>query len=207
MIEKPVTIELPDMLPYPQLVPLSQCNELRQKFVYVFKHYPIMGITMMILRQQKTVMIRFADFTGTIIEADKMSSHPLKVYLEQISKDSGRLILSMKYIGIPKALFYFSADNGMARLVDMRLSINKFCGPGYLADFFGRQGLAVQEQVGKPLILDDDNIAMLSEAKGDYKHGKFIVKPSSFKTIVRNDAMIPMYGIVGVTDHEAKPTT
>ena len=45
---------------------------------------------------------------------------------------------------------------------------------------------------------------MLTEAKGDYKYGKFIVKPSSFKTIVRKDVMVPMYGVI---DHETKPAT
>lgn len=176
------SIDIPDALPYPNFYALKECNELKNKYCYIFKKYSLNGVSLVITRKHDYVTIRAADFKGKDINQD----------LNSMQETINRIVVTMKYINIPKAQFYFSEN----KLVDIRLSINKFCGPGWLADFFGKQSIPIQEQIGKPIVLTDENLEMLYSAKGDYSHGKFIVKPSAFKFIIRDGDPVPLYGIL-----------
>ena len=189
-----ISLEIPDMLPYPtNIINFDDCPELHNKSCYVIKQYPLSGIIMMIVRHKmkndNIVTINLADFNGN---KEKISEDQTK----QIMQYSQKLVMTMKLTGIPKAIFYFSmAEKPM--LVDIRLSQNKFISPGYIADFYGKQGIPTQESINKPIIMSDDNIKMLKSAIGDYTSGKFILKPSVPNIITRNDQIMPMYAFVG----------
>jgi hypothetical protein len=181
------TIELPDPLPYPKLLPFND-SQLSGKFCYIFKKYSTTkGVTAVIFRQSDIVTIRMADFTGKILDAKEVS--------KEVMEYTSRCAYTMKCSRVPKAIFYFSMDEKI-RLVDMRLSINKFCSPGYLRDFYGKQGIPTQEAVGDPVILAGDVLSAILEGKGDYSYKKFIIKPSAFKFICRGDDILPQYGVV-----------
>ncbi len=187
------TIDLPDPLPYPQILPFSE-SQLTGKFCYVFKKYSLSGVSATIFRKDGVVTFRMADFTGKVLDAKEVS--------KEVMEYTTRCALTMKFARIPQAIFYFSKDDKI-RLVDMRLTLNKFCGPGYLGDFFGKQGIPIQEVVGKPVILSGDILEAVINGKGDYSHGKFIIKPSAFKFIVRGDDILPQYGVI---ENETKST-
>lgn len=190
-------IELPDPLPYPTIRPIQELQELVNKFCYVFRAYPRKGVCLTIVRAEGEVCIRLADWEGKLLSVqDNQSS-----FIDQIMTEYSRKITTtMRVIGVPRAIFYFSEDNG-PRLVDMRLSINKFCGPGYLADFFGKQDIPTQERIGEPIHLKPEEIKKIATGEGIYTHSSYIVKPSAFKSIIRENNVYPMYGVI---DREAK---
>lgn len=188
-------VTIPDSLPYPKIEPFEKVRELNNKFVYVFKKYNMSeGIGILIKREHEMVCIRLSDFAGNVIQPTG-NGVTQSIVDEVMNKHSARLSITMRLMGIDHALFYFSNDNGVTRLVDIRFH-GKFCGPGALQDFFGRQGIPIQERVGDPLILNEENLRMIFSASGDYPIGEYIVKPSAFKFMVRNDEMVPLYGVI-----------
>lgn len=187
-------IDIPDSLPYPKISSFNEVRELNNKFVYVFKKYPCEGIGLLIKRGHDTVCIRLSDFVGNMLQPT--DNNVLQPYVEEVmNKHSARLSITLRLMGVDQAIFYFAADNGVARLVDIRFH-GKFCGPGALADYFGRQGIPIQERIGDPIILNDDNLRLIMSGGADYVHEEYIVKPSAFKFMVRDEIMVPMYGII-----------
>ena len=201
-MDKEITIKLPESLPYAEIMPVDQVKQLDNKFCYVIEEYPRSGIGFLVLRQHEHVCIRLSDFKGNIIDANDPGEFG-KDIKEIMSNYSQRIITTMSIINIPQALFYFSCGE-KTQLVDMMLSINRFCGPGYLGDFFGKQGIPTQEVVGTPCVLNKENLSKISSGVGTYEFGRFILKPSVFKFMIRDDTVVPMYGRVW---HETKATT
>jgi len=181
-------IEIPECLPYPKITTIQDTPELRNKFCYVVKAYSQQGIIMLVVRQAGEVCIRMFDFDAKMLDLEKD-----KGCLPQIVEQSPKIVKLMNLIGIPKALLYFSDDSGTPRLVDVRLSLNKFVGPGFLGDFFGKI-VPIQERIGDPLVLSDEVMEMISKCEGVFSQD-VIVKPSAFKTIIRKEEMVPLYGV------------
>lgn len=185
------TIEIPDFLTYPKIYNLTDVKELVGQFCYIFKHYPNDGRQLLVMREAGQVCLRLADWRGQEIDpTDKTQLN------SQVVGYSSFIVHFMSASSIPKAIFYFSSENGEPRLVDMRLSHNKFCGPGYLNDFIGKMGIPIQEKVGDPVVLKSDVIESIVKKDGIYTHGKYVVKPSKFKLIIRGDDVLPMYGVI-----------
>jgi hypothetical protein len=182
-------INIPDVLPYPKLYQLKDIPEFKNKFCYILKSFPDNGLSVLILRDKGDICVRMGDFSGNIIDLNQPND-----YVKQVSGFLSKIVTTMRCIAIPKAIFYFSNDNGVARLVDMRLNTNKFCGPGYLYDFFGKQDIPVQVRIGEPIILDDTVISDLLCHQNAYKDN-CVIKPSAFKTIIREDQIVPLYGV------------
>lgn len=186
------TIDIPASLPYPDIYPINEVNELKDNLCYVIEKYPLRGIGVIVVRKDDNVCIRFSDFHGNILRPDDGK------YIQMINKvmdvSVPRIIATMMATRIPKSLYYFSGDDPV--LVDMRASLNKYSSPGFLADIFGKQGVKTQKIIGKPILVNDENLAMLRESKGDYSSGSFILKTVKFKSIMRGDNMLPLYGIV-----------
>lgn len=183
-------MNFPAILPYPAILDVKDVPELATKFCYVFKDYGNSGLTLVIKREAGSVYLKLADWSGKEMKPETVSKDVSQIMTEQ----SHRIILTMKLIGIPQAIFYFSSNS---LLVDMRLSMNKFCGPGYLGDFFGKQGIPMQERVGEPVFLKSEELGKIRQGQGVYKGQKgFILKPSAFKFMVRNDVILPVYGRV-----------
>ena len=196
-------IEIPTSLPYPKLCAFDDIKELNKVYCYVIKKYPLSGIGLTVIRQEGNICIRVSDFAGNLLDVSSQNHIYNSCINEVMIKYTPRIVLTMKLSGIPKAMFYF-ANIEKPILVDMRLSINKFCGPGFLQDIFGKQGIPIQEQIGSPVVLDEEIIEKLCEGHGDYSHGKFIIKPSAFKSIMRGDQLLPMYGVL---ENEIKDAT
>lgn len=194
-------IEIPDSLPYPGVLPFTELKEIHSKFCYVFKAYPMEGISTTIARDHKNGIccIRLADFKGNTIPPDNLGKH--KDIVEEImTKYSHKIIHTLKLIGVPKAIFYFSQSD-IPRLVDIRLSNNKFCGPGYLSDFFGKLGIPIQERVGDPVVLNEEKTNQIINHVGIYTNKAHILKPSAFKFILRGEDVFPAYGVIDETTH------
>lgn len=183
------TVSLPDILPYPKIRPIDDVKELRGQFVYIIKTYPETGLAVVIHRESDHLFIRMGDFDGNLLDptTDEVAT---KIHESRGNVGSvlSRLVATSKLIGVKQALYYLSNDNGTLRLVDMRVSINKFTGPGYINDFFGKQ-VETQEIVRPGIILNEENLSMLCDKKEEY-----VVKPSRFKFTMEGEQVLPMYG-------------
>lgn len=186
-----VHIEVPDILPYPRIDELKKVNELHNQYVYLIEKYPLFGISVVISIQDADVAIRAADFLGNLID------HRNSDYGEHfkiIMKDMTSIMKMMRLIKLDKSQFYFAIDKDGPILVDMRIALNKFVGPGYLRDFFGKI-MRVQKTV-EILTLDDDKLQMILGGEGRYSD-EYIIKCSSFKIkAVKNGEFIPLYARV-----------
>ncbi len=79
------------------------------------------------------------------------------------------------------------------QLVDIRLSLDKFSGPGMVRDLFSK--VIPTQEVMKVEILDDQSLEAIKNGVGNYS-GDLIIKASTFSTIIRDQELIPSYAIV-----------
>lgn len=187
-------IEIPESLPYPKIMTLSEVPQIKDKLCYIINGYQSSGVGMLVVRKDDNVCIRLSDFAGNIIDVNESKSDIINTIMCSYSH---RLVFLLKCIDLKQALFYFVSDLDKPILVDVRLSINKFCSPGYINDFISRQGIPCQEIIGKPILLTDEICNNLRSKSGIYTSGKFIIKPSVFKFIEKDRQFIPMYAGVG----------
>ena len=167
---------VPTLLEYPEILPLSDVPELSGRLVYVVKGYELSGHSMLMWRPPGgELAIRIGDFNGNSLDPRNVR--------EEITAYIMPLAELMVAAGIPQAQFYFSGTT----LVDVRKSLDSMVGPGMLKDLCSKI-VPTQEIIDiKPF--DDD----LKESLKQYDY--VILKHSSFKVIVREDKMLPMYGI------------
>lgn len=180
--------QLPTLLSYPKLLPLNEVSDLGGKFVYFIRAYPLQGLAVMIVRQKDDVFVRIGDWDGKIINPTESP-----VATEFVKKYSQQFIGLMSSAKIPQAIFYVSVDGAEMRLVDIRLSLNKFSGPGMVRDLFSK--IINTQEVIKVDNLTPEAMTAIKNNEGSYT-GELIIKPSAFKTLERNKIMYPMYGIV-----------
>ena len=186
------TIDIPASKPYPKILSFDQVKQLQNKFCYVIKGYPHRGIGFLVVRQEGNVCIRLSDFDGNLLDPEDLKDY--KKSVDTIMTEySSKIILTMQLIRIPRAMFYIACCD-IPRVVDIQFTLNKFCGPGWLIDFIGKQDIPIQEKIGNPILLDKENIAKIINKQDDYGHGDFIFKPSVFKPMVWGEDVIPMYG-------------
>jgi hypothetical protein len=186
---------VPKLLSYPRILNIDDMPQLRDKFCYVVKSYPLEGIALLIYRHNQQINTQFGRFNGECL--DPTVNGPFSTIITNIlSNYYQKLAMLMKYININQAIFYFSECQGELRVVDIRVSLNKFCGPGWLQDFVAKVGIPTQELVGKPVHLIEDNLKKIKDKIGEYSTGAFIVKPSAFKFMIHGDEVIPMYGLI-----------
>ena len=62
------TIEIPDLLPYPEVLPFAEVPMLHNQFVYVVEKYPFNGFSILIVRSKGHIVIRVADFKGNLVD-------------------------------------------------------------------------------------------------------------------------------------------
>jgi hypothetical protein len=159
---------IPTPLPYPIF---STITELHDKaLVYVVKKYEMSGISIIASRVSEGFMIRVADWVGNLIDPTP-------------SDDINKILLIIKHARIAQSQWYFSGG----KLVDIRKSIDSFVGPGMLRDLCGKV-FDTQEVIE---IGEFGSIKTKSELKGS------IIKPARFRTIAKDDELIPLYGILG----------
>lgn len=179
---------LPTLLSYPKILSLNEVPELGGKFVYFVRAYPLQGLAVMIVRQKEDIFIRIGDWDGKVINPTESA-----VATEFVKKFSPHFVSLMASAKIPQAIFYVSVNGAEMRLVDIRLSLNKFSGPGMVRDLFSK--IIDTQEVIKIDNLTPEAMTAIKNNEGSYT-GSLIVKPSAFKTLDRNKVMYPMYGQV-----------
>ena len=184
--------EVLDILPYPEIPTLQDCKSLHSQFVYLIKRYPEEGLATAIFRDKENLCIRMGDFEGNVINplVDRLHNGIVYEFWKEIMPD---LVQTITLMGVDKCILYFSNDSDGLRLVDFRLSLNKFTGPGYIKDLFSKQ-MRTQEVI-KVIQLDDKLVQNMIDGNGTYD-GEYIIKPSRFKFMEKNGGAIPMYGKV-----------
>ena len=188
-------IIIPDPIRYYPFINVDSMPDFKNKFVYQIKHYSDKDGFMFIFKRSKGhICIRTATFTGEILDPEK--DHPYAAGIKIITENHlSKMINTVRLIGIEQCILYFSEPKDPI-LVDFRVSLDKMSGPGFLNDFFGKQKIPMQEEIGDPIILDDDNLLKLREKAKKSKVKKVIIKPSSFKIIIRDDELVPLYGVI-----------
>lgn len=191
---KTVIPQLPTLLSYPKILTLDEIPDLVGKFVYFIRAYDLQGLAVLIARQKDDVFMRIGDWDGKVINPKE--SEMATKFVQQHSQS---FISLMASAAIPQGLFYISTD---MRLVDIRMSLNKFSGPGMVRDLFSKV-IDTQEV----LKIDSLTPEVLTAVKGNSGSftGDLIIKPSAFKTVDRNKVMYPMYGLVQRPKCQAKP--
>jgi hypothetical protein len=129
--------------PYPVISSIDATPELQGVYSYVIEPYNP-GYTYTIARDDGNVVIKFADWSGNILAASDVS--------ENMLSHAHNMIETLQVIRVFQAQFYVS-DDGV--LVDVKLSENKYLGPGMLRDIFSKiskvQGTVVIDKVSESL--------------------------------------------------------
>lgn len=194
---KVVIPQLPALLSYPKILKLDEMSELVGKFVYFIRAYPLQGLAVLIVRQKDDVFIRVGDWDGNALNPKE--SEAATTFIQ---KHSQAFVKLMSSAAIPQAIFYLSVNGSDMRLVDIRMSLNKFSGPGMVRDLFSK--IVDTQEVIKIDNLTPEVLIAIKGNGGSY-NGDLIIKPSAFKTVDRNKVMYPMYGIVQRQICQEKP--
>ncbi len=132
------TSDIPTLLPLPRPIPLAECLPIKGVFCYVIEHYGHSGLSLLIHRAHGNVNMVVGDWDGNVIDLSH-KEHPLHSSATKCLQDhSVRLYDILKVIGVSQAIFYLAFKDSGFKLVDVRLSLNKFVGPGMLRDVFGK---------------------------------------------------------------------
>lgn len=187
-------VKVPTLLSYPEVLKFGDIPELKNEFVYVIEAYPLNGLSVVAHRVQTDegmqINWRLGDWDGNEINpiGKSPNAHWANKFLGEYSP---KILQIMQLIQLYHAQFYFSIVDNDLCLVDIRLSLNKFTGPGMVKDIFGK-AISVQKEVCKPMLLTPDEWQKMKDEK---RSKPVIIKPSVFKTIMRNKALMPMYAI------------
>lgn len=177
-------IEAPSLLSYPEILSLNDVrDEMIEQFCYIIKGYPLNGISILIKLNDEKIgtLIRIGDWNGNSLKPDSELKKYEKIFLENYCIKFLDLCMNAK---IQQIQFYISCEKESMVLVDARTSINNMVSPGYIKDIFGKL-MPSQQIIGHPQIISKDILDSVQE--------KVIIKPSLFKTIVRNNKMFPLY--------------
>ncbi|MDP1712570.1 MAG: hypothetical protein Q8K86_08945 [Candidatus Nanopelagicaceae bacterium] len=165
----------PEALPYPPILPLADVPEFDDGLLtYAIKSYVPRGKSIVVKRENGELAVRVADFEGHVIDVTKEPSARTIVNGAVTICVHARIVMSQ---------WYFVEDSEGFLLVDIRKNPDVFVGPGLLRDLCGKT-FRTQEVV---------KIGQLKDFKKDLK-GDLIMKPSKYRSIMRNDALQPLYG-------------
>lgn len=187
--------ELPSILPYPEILHLTDVVELKGHLAYIIKGYGDNGLSIMINRDDDNVYVSIGDWNGNNIDLTNQSHHYYNHSMKFIQEDSSKFVGMMKLLNIKQLMLYFVPENeDDIRLVDLRSSLNKFYGPGMVKDLFGK--ICLTQEIIETKILDDEAVkSIIDNDKGSYS-GNLILKCSAFKTIIREKKLLPLYAKV-----------
>jgi len=189
MVNQSGTSEIPSLIPYPQFIPFESCNFLQDQFCYVMKHYGSNGVSLLVYRSGGEARLVLGDWHGNTI--DLFSKDSNASLGQQLVSRYGPTILELtKCMGLGQVILFFTVVNGKFMLVDAQLSLNKFAGPGFIRDVFGK--IFTTPEVVKIEILNETILDNIQNGSGKFA-GNLVIKPSSFKTVVVNNATAPLY--------------
>lgn len=178
--------QAPSLLSYPEVLTLNDVKEeIVDQFCYVIKQYPLNGISVLIKlnHEEMGTVIRIGDWNGNALKKDSELKKYEDIFLSNYSIQFLELCMNAK---IEQIQFYMSCQDDSITLVDARTSINNMVSPGYIKDIFGKI-MPSQQIIGNPKIMSKDILDSIEE--------KTIIKPSLFKTIIRNNKMFPLYAL------------
>ncbi len=177
--------------PYPK--PLSFTNEraIKGMLVYLVKHYGNHGLSVTIARNSKdgNVYILWGDWEGNKLDLED-NSGLTNAAIEFTKTELHKLISLMHSVNIPQAQYYFGIDNNEFVLIDVRITDDKFLGPGFIRDMFSK--IFRTQEVIKIENVDERVIEYINKGIGSYQ-GNLIIKPSLYRTTIVNGKTQPYY--------------
>jgi len=189
-MDKTFGISKATLLPLPKPIPLQEFPGIRGMFCYIIEHYGNSGLSLLIQRNGEHVQFIIGDWDGNTIPVGDLE-HPLcaaaNACLNSVSIMAYQV---MKHIKIAQALFYFAIHNDKFILVDVRISLNKFIGPGMLQDVFGKV-LETQKTICIE-ILNDAILDSIMVGRDQFSPS-LILKPSRFRFATMGNDPIPLY--------------
>lgn len=192
----PAPRPLPKVLSYPKMHSLDKFLPLvKDRLCYVIRDYGNIGISVLIVRDQKRdkITVLCGDWYGNNLDLDSNASDPLvQASLVFVNEDLQLFIKIMQTIRVDQAQFFLAIDNGQLVLTDIQVSVNKLAGPGMIRDIFGN--IYRTQEVLKIETLDDRAIEYLEKGTGNYG-GDLVIKPSRFTTFSpgNDDDIAPLY--------------
>lgn len=170
---------LPQVLPYPELLPFDTTLSIRDIFCYVVRHYGNSGLSVLIYRQpqQDQVVTICGDWNGNNI--DLIGDNTLATVATQFVKEDLLLFLqTMQLVKLEQAQFFFALADDQLVLVDMQIALNKFASPGMIGDIFGK--IYRTQEILKTEIIDERSVEFIGKGTGSYE-GDLVLKPSRFR--------------------------
>lgn len=171
-------VTVPDFIDYPNILPTKEYKEIfNNVYGYFIEPYPLDGYSIYCGLKNGHFVMRVADFKSKVVNISDASNS-----LKNILVLGDKIGMMMKIAKIPEFLMYFSnVDDPM--LVDIMLSLNKFAGPGFLRDLFGR--LFKTQSIIEIATFNDETVKKYD--------GKYF-KPSLFKFVNKDNKILPVYG-------------
>ena len=179
---------LPAMLPHPE--PLSDTALIAGRLCYVVRYYQNIGISCLVSHIDGQIAIAAGDWDGRTIDlADTKDSLSL-VAVDFLHKHAEKLVAISRAAGVKQAIYYFALDTGTPTLVDIRLSLNKFLGPGMIRDVFGKS--FDTQVVLKIDVMTEQLLEQIRNGAGNY-HDGVIIKPSVARVTEVDGKLVPLY--------------
>lgn len=170
---RPIT----QILSYPVLP--NDISLLKNVFCYIVEWYAQTGLSCLVDRKNGN-RITIGDWAGNTIDLSAEDSTALLARLF-VQQQAGLLLDFTKTAGVEVAQYYFVVIDGTKfRLVDVRVSANKFLGPGMVRDVFGQR--FDTQRVIKIDYLTEQLAVQIARRIGHFENG-VIVKPSRFAAI------------------------
>lgn len=193
MANKSGTSDIPTLLAYPSILTLDECPGIKGIFSYIIEHYGSDGLALMVIRDKSKdeVRVQLGDWKGNIVDLDDKKHALAEICRSFLDEYGKKMVYMLRLADIERAIFYITINTDRKfKLADVRISYNKFIGPGMLRDVFGKM-----IEVPKTLEicnLNDDVLDAIKDGSGSLG-GSLILKPSRFRTVDWNGAINPMY--------------
>ena len=179
---------IPVMLPHPE--PLSNTALIAGMLCYVIKYYQNIGISCLITHYDGDVTVTMGDWNGQTIDLASTKDSLSLIAIDFLQHQAKRLIAISHAAGVKQAIYYFALDTGVPVLVDIRLSLNKFLGPGMVRDVFGRT--FDTQQILKIDVISEQLLEQINNGVGNFSSG-VIIKPSRSRFVEVDGNPAPLY--------------
>jgi hypothetical protein len=192
MVNQSGTSEMPSMMAYPHLFKFGEID-IQNMFCYVLEHPGKSGLSCIIFRdvENDKVSIQMGDWEGNILDLGDKDNPLSDIANKFLAAHGNDLYAMMKTAAVSQAMFYikFGADMKF-NLIDVRLSANKFAGPGFCRDIFGKviefaEVIAIE-------IMTDELLKFIEDGNGNFARD-LIIKPSKYRNAMVNGEEWPLY--------------
>ena len=176
------------MLSHPES--LSDATLVSGMLCYVIRYYQNIGISCLITHHDGDVSVTMGDWKGSIVDLANPKDSMSLIAIDFLQNQAQRLIAISNAAGVKQAIYYFAFDTGVPVLVDIRLSLNKFLGPGMIRDVFGRT--FTTQQVLTIDVISEHLLEKIHAGAGHFSEG-VIIKPSRSRFTEVDGQPVPVY--------------